>query len=207
MYIGFCTASIALFTDLEIVLEMISMGTLAVFFLVANALIYRRYAVSGRLLPSRVLLFLLLLSAASLGFSLTWSRSPWAPPLFAGAALSLVALLSYSAGDGHVAPPPWSVPFMPWPPALSIFLNVFLITTLKKLSFQRFAVWTVLITLFYVLYGVHRTYEAEEMGTRGGSDGGDGLREDGVVINVSSVQQQAKLDNIQLVVPVVVTQV
>lgn len=45
------------------------------------------------------------------------------------------------------------------------------------------------------------------MGTRGGSDGGDGLREDGVVINVSSVQQQAKLDNIQLVVPVVVTQV
>lgn len=53
-------------------------------------------------------------------------------------------------------------PFMPWPPAMSIFLNVFLMTTLKILSFQRFAIWACLITIFYVLYGVHNTYEAEE---------------------------------------------
>lgn len=57
----------------------------------------------------------------------------------------------------------WSVPFMPWPAAISIFLNLFLITTLKMLSFQRFAVWACLITMFYVLYGVHSTYQAEEM--------------------------------------------
>lgn len=57
----------------------------------------------------------------------------------------------------------WSVPFMPWPAAMSIFLNVFLMTTLKKLSYQRFGIWACFITLFYVLYGVHSTYQAEEM--------------------------------------------
>jgi len=57
----------------------------------------------------------------------------------------------------------WCVPFMPWPPVLSIFLNLFLITTLNLLAFQRFAMWTCFITLFYLLYGVHSTYQAEEI--------------------------------------------
>lgn len=57
----------------------------------------------------------------------------------------------------------WSVPYMPWPAAMSIFLNVFLMTTLKLLSFQRFAIWGCFITIFYVLYGVHSTYQAEDI--------------------------------------------
>lgn len=60
-------------------------------------------------------------------------------------------------------PSEWSVPLMPWPAAISIFLNVFLTTALKTMSFKRFAIWGCLITVFYVLYGVHSTYEAEEM--------------------------------------------
>lgn len=50
---------------------------------------------------------------------------------------------------------------MPWPAAASVFLNVFLMTTLKKRSFIRFGVWSCVITLFYLLYGVHSTYHAE----------------------------------------------
>ena len=69
--------------------------------------------------------------------------------------------------------------------------------TLKPLSFQRFAIWTALITLFYMLYGVHRTYQAEEMGTRGDCD------VDNQAIMINSSAQQTKLDNIQLVVPVI----
>lgn len=77
----------------------------------------------------------------------------------------------------------WSVPFMPWPAAISIFLNVFLMTTLPKLSYQRFGVWACAITLFYVLYGVHSTYQGEVV-----EDSVDG------VSNSNSSAQQAKLD-------------
>lgn len=66
----------------------------------------------------------------------------------------------------------WQVPFMPWPAALSIFLNVFLMGTLKKLSYERFGVWTCLVTLVYMLYGVHSTYQAEEMEIEGDESGG-----------------------------------
>jgi hypothetical protein len=34
----------------------------------------------------------------------------------------------------------WSVPLMPWPAAASVFLNVFLIETLKVRSYQRFGI-------------------------------------------------------------------
>ena len=198
--LGLCTASIALFTELEIVLQMISIGTLVVFFLVANALVYRRYAITGANPPSLVLLFLLLLSAAAVGFSATWKHARhhwWGLPLFGGSALALIGLFHYAVPAPSAAGASWSVPYMPWPPALSIFLNVFLMATLKPLSFQRFAIWTALITLFYMLYGVHRTYQAEEMGTRGDCD------VDNQAIMINSSAQQTKLDNIQLVVPVI----
>lgn len=81
----------------------------------------------------------------------------------------------------------WSVPFMPWPAATSVFLNVFLMTTLKKLTFQTVAIWACLITLFYVLYGVHSTYRAEEF-EKGVDD------HDEVMNPSSSTQQITKVD-------------
>ncbi|RDY11967.1 Cationic amino acid transporter 6, chloroplastic, partial [Mucuna pruriens] len=167
--IRLCTASIALFTELDIILELISIGTLLVFYMVANALIYRRYVITGHTPPSHTLLFLFLLSLSALCFSLAWKfkQQWWGLVLFGGFMITITAFFQ------HVVPSSssslaqnaqhWSVPFMPWPPAMSIFLNVFLMTTLKILSFQRFAIWACLITIFYVLYGVHNTYEAEEI--------------------------------------------
>ena len=168
-YIGLCTASIALFTELDIIIELVSIGTLMVFYLVANALIYRRYAItSNHAPPLYTLLFLFLLSLTSLCFSISWKfkQQWWGLVLFGGLVITITASFqrmvvvhsSNLSQDAH-----WSVPFMPWPPAMSIFLNVFLMTTLKPLSFQRFAIWSCLITIFYVLYGVHSTYQAEEI--------------------------------------------
>ncbi|XXG43739.1 hypothetical protein AAC387_Pa01g3709 [Persea americana] len=162
--LGICTASIALFTDLEIVMDMISIGTLLVFYMVANALIYRRYVKPGSNHPLPTLIFLLLLSSSSIGFSLSWKLKEdwWGLVVFGGASIFITAFFHYKVTCVH-RPPEWSVPFMPWPAAASIFLNVFLMTTLKKKAFQRFGVWSCVITLFYVLYGVHSTYQAEEM--------------------------------------------
>ncbi|PON97849.1 Amino acid/polyamine transporter [Trema orientale] len=198
LFLGLCTASIALFTDLDIVLEMISIGTLVVFYLVANALIYRRYVIIGNNPPSQILLFLFLLSLSAIGFSLSWKNKHhwWGLPLFGGSTLIIIALFQYMkvpclAHQAAHSPAAWSVPYMPWPPALSIFLNVFLMTTLKKLSFQRFGIWTVLITLFYMLYGVHQTYQAEETEMIS-------VDHDRDQVDANSSVQQTKLDNIQV---------
>uniref|UniRef100_A0ACD5UDD3 Uncharacterized protein n=1 Tax=Avena sativa TaxID=4498 RepID=A0ACD5UDD3_AVESA len=166
IFLGLCTASIALFTELQIVFEMISIGTLLAFYLVANALIYNRYAKLGTTRPLHVLLFLLLLTLSSIGFSLSrriGGRWRWGMALF-GAILVAVITIFHCTARQDVAQPPseWTVPLMPWPAAASVFLNVFLMTTLKVRSFQRFGIWSLAITVFYVCYGVHSTYTAEE---------------------------------------------
>ncbi|KAJ7952595.1 putative Cationic amino acid transporter [Quillaja saponaria] len=163
LFLGLCTGSIALFTNLDIVLEMISIGTLLVFYLVANALIYRRYVITSHTPPVYTLLFLFLLSCSSIGFSISWKLKQqwWGLPLFGGFTITITAFFQYMM-PSLVQDTAWSVPLMPWPAAISIYLNVFLMTTLKVLSFQRFAIWSFLITAFYVLYGVHSTYQVEE---------------------------------------------
>lgn len=171
---GFCTASIALFTDLNIVFEMISIGTLVVSYLVANALVYRRYVITdndnANRNPLRTLLFLFLLSASALGFALLWKQQRWwGLTAFGGFTTVLTAYFHYANHSNDTNPMvsssncQWSVPFMPWPAAASIFLGVFLMTTLETIAFQRFVVWSCIITVFYVLYGVHSTYKGEEM--------------------------------------------
>ncbi|KAL9327490.1 hypothetical protein ACSQ67_002493 [Phaseolus vulgaris] len=167
LFLGVCTACVALFTDLDIIIELINMGTLVVFYLVANALIYHRYVITSHTPPFYTLLFLLLFSLSALGFSLSWKFNllRWGLPLFGGLMITITAFYHHQVPHTHAQLPhtDWCVPFMPWPPVLSIFLNLFLITTLNLLAFQRFAMWTCFITLFYLLYGVHSTYQAEEI--------------------------------------------
>lgn len=174
---------------------MISIGTLVVFYLVANALIYRRYVIIGNNPSSQILFFLFLLTSSAIGFSFSWKNEHhwWGLPLFGGSTLTIIALFQYMIGVPCLAQyhpsAGWSVPYMPWPPALSIFLNVFLMSSLKKLSFQRFGIWTVLITLFYMLYGVHRTYQAEETEMIS-------VDHDRDQVNVNTSVQPNKLDSI-----------
>ncbi|KAI4315196.1 hypothetical protein L6164_028031 [Bauhinia variegata] len=162
LFLGACTASIALFTEMDIIVEMVSIGTLLVFYLVANALVYRRYAITSNSPPLHTLLFLFLLSFGAIGFSISWKLKQqwWGLPVFGGFMITITAFFQYMVPSlGQHAD--WCVPFMPWPAAISIFLNVFLMTTLKILAFQRFAIWACFITIFYALYGVHSTYQAE----------------------------------------------
>ncbi|KAF2935156.1 hypothetical protein DAI22_04g212500 [Oryza sativa Japonica Group] len=166
IFLGLCTASIALFTELQVVFEMISIGTLLVFYLVANALIYHRYAKLGANRSLHVLLFLLILTLSSLGFSLSrriHGQCRWGMALFGATSVTITAMFHCAVRRDMPEPPSeWMVPLMPWPAAASVFLNVFLMTTLKVMSFQRFGLWSFVIIVFYVCYGVHSTYSAEE---------------------------------------------
>ncbi|XP_015084658.1 cationic amino acid transporter 6, chloroplastic-like [Solanum pennellii] len=192
--LGICQASIALFTELDIVIEMISIGTLLVFYLVSNALIFRRYVILSKNPPLHTLLFLFLLSSTSFAFSLSWKFKLhwWNLTLFAGLTFFTTVIFQYFVPMVVMQrQESWLVPFMPWPATISIFLNVFLMTTLKMVAYKRFGIWTCVITIFYVLYGVHSTYHAEEI-----------LEMVVVVDNVnvnSSTQQQITKVDIQLV--------
>ncbi|CAL4989558.1 unnamed protein product [Urochloa decumbens] len=185
-FLGVFTAALALFTDLDVLLNLVSIGTLFVFYMVANAVVYRRYVgdtdISGaehhhqqQQQRNRARAFLGGFSLLAVSFTAAWQLAP------AGAARSGLLAALAAAAVGAVAafqalvpqaraPELWGVPGMPWVPAASVFLNVFLLGSLDKPSYVRFGVFSAAAVLVYVLYSVHASHDAAEEG--GGSGGG-----------------------------------
>lgn len=165
VFLGACTAGIALFTDLSVLLNLISIGTLFVFYMVANALIFRRHHVSGKTDAWPTAAFLTLLSVLAVTFVSVWqcdkeNRHSWALYLLGGLAIALTTLFWVKVPTAQKGKD-WSVPCMPWVAAASIFLNVFLLGSVDKDSYIRFLAWTAIAVVFYLLYGVHSTHDAE----------------------------------------------
>ncbi|CAD6268373.1 unnamed protein product [Miscanthus lutarioriparius] len=163
------TAALALFTELDILLNLVCIGTLFVFYMVANAVVYRRYIGSDSEPAAHrwpTLAFLVVFSLAALAFTLSWKL---APPETRGRARG--------PPGGARVPELWGVPGMPWVPAASVFLNVFLLGSLDRPSYVRFAIFSAAALLVYVLYSVHASYDAEESG-RLDVDGGGGKVQD-----------------------------
>ena len=167
---GIFTAAIALFTDLDVLLDLVSIGTLFVFYMVANAVIYRRYVAIGTTNPWPTLSFLCSFSFTSIMFSLTWNFVPTGRAkagLLSACAVIAVAILQLFHCMVPQARKPefWGVPLMPWIPSISIFLNVFLLGTLDGPSYVRFGFFSAVAVLVYVLYSVHASFDAEGDGS------------------------------------------
>ncbi|KAI4373094.1 hypothetical protein MLD38_011257 [Melastoma candidum] len=165
-FLGVVTAVIALFTELGVLLNLVSIGTLFVFYMVANAVVYRRYVSIRTTSPWPTVSFLLSFSATSIAFTLLWKFAPsgrsksFALGAFALLALGIVQVF-YSAARQVRKPEFWGVPLMPWIPSVSIFLNVFLLGSLDGRSYMRFGVFSVLVAIVYMLYGVHASYDGD----------------------------------------------
>ncbi|KAK4708046.1 hypothetical protein R3W88_028971 [Solanum pinnatisectum] len=172
VFLGICTAAIALFTDLQILLNLVSIGTLFVFYMVANAVIYKRYVSIGVTNPWPTLSFLFCFSLTSILFTLLWQFAPPGKPkaFMLGActaiAIAVLQLFHYMVPQAQ-KPEFWGVPLMPWIPSMSIFLNIFLLGSLDRPSYVRFGFFSALAVLVYVLYSVHASFDAEEDGTLG----------------------------------------
>ncbi|KAG5556957.1 hypothetical protein RHGRI_007263 [Rhododendron griersonianum] len=170
LFLGICTAAIALFTDLNILLNLVSIGTLFVFYMVANAVIYRRYVSVGSTNPWPTLSFLFCFSLTSIIFTLIWQFGPSGKPkaFMLGActviAIAVLQLFHWVVPQAR-KPEFWGVPLMPWIPSISIFLNIFLLGSLDGPSYARFGFFSALIVLVYVLYSVHASFDAEEDGS------------------------------------------
>jgi amino acid transporter len=186
IFLGMCTALICFFTDLQVLLSLISIGTLFVFYMVANALIYRRHVVVGKTNPLPTLAYLTALTTLAACFVIVW-QSMDSTSTVATTTTTSVNDNSYSSCSGSAAlllvccaslsifitgvfwwkvpsvhkGKEWTVPCMPWIAAASIYLNVFLLGSVDTDSYIRFAIWTALAVVFYFVYGVHSTHDAE----------------------------------------------
>lgn len=164
------TAAIALFTELHVLVNLVSIGTLFVFLMVSNAVIYRRYVSIETPSSWPTLSFLLSFSFTCIMFTLLWWLAPPGKPkgFMLGAcsvvALALVQLFNYMVPQAR-KPDFWGVPLMPWVPCFSIFLNIFLLGNIDSPSYVRFGFFSAVVVLVYVLYSVHASFDGEEEGS------------------------------------------
>ncbi|KAK7247338.1 hypothetical protein RIF29_42219 [Crotalaria pallida] len=157
------TAVIAFFTDLGILSNLLSISTLFIFMLVALALLVRRYYSSGVTTKAnqiKLIVCLVLILGSSAGISAYWATSDgWigyaiAVPLWFLGTFSLCLSVPQAK-----QPKLWGVPLVPWLPSLSIAINIFLLGSIDKKSFIRFGIWTGFLFVYYLLLGLHASYD------------------------------------------------
>lgn len=168
MSIIIASCFIALFTNLNILSNLLSISTLFIFMLVALSLIVRRHYVSGETSSRHqmlLIIFLVLIIGSSVATATYWGATEgkgWilytvTVPIWFAATLGLAVFVPKAR-----QPKFWGVPFVPWVPSLSIATNSFLLGSLDADSYIRFGVWTFLMLIYYVFYGLHASYDAAQ---------------------------------------------
>ncbi|GJT89774.1 cationic amino acid transporter 5 [Tanacetum coccineum] len=157
------SACIAFFSSLDVLASLLSVSTLFVFMMMAVALIVRRYYAQG-VTPQpnllKLICFLAIIIASSIGTSACWGlKSGWVGyavtvPLWFLGTLGISVVLPQQR-----TPKVWGVPLVPWLPSLSIATNLFLMGSLEYMAFIRFGICTVIMLIYYVLFGLHATYD------------------------------------------------
>uniref|UniRef100_A0A0D9WQZ7 Cationic amino acid transporter C-terminal domain-containing protein n=1 Tax=Leersia perrieri TaxID=77586 RepID=A0A0D9WQZ7_9ORYZ len=158
-------ACVALFSSLDVLASVSSISTLFIFALVAVALLVRRYYVSGATSPAQLrtfLAFLALVVLSSIGLSVYYnsgygSRWPGYVGFGGGWAVGAAGLAVFAKQQR--VPKVYGVPLMPWLPAMSVATNVFLMGSLGTAAYVRFGICTAVMLAYYVLFGVHATYD------------------------------------------------
>ncbi|KAF0924855.1 hypothetical protein E2562_014941 [Oryza meyeriana var. granulata] len=164
MLIAVAGACIGFFSSLDVLSSLLSISTLFIFMMMATALLVRRYYVRGvtsRTHATRLVALLAVVIGSSAGIAAYWGVAPerWVGytvlvPLWAAGTLGIQLLVPVAR-----APKVWGVPLVPWLPSLSIATNLFLMGSLGAQAFIRFGVCTAIMLLYYVLVGLHATYD------------------------------------------------
>ncbi|CAN6446308.1 unnamed protein product [Victoria cruziana] len=165
LLVTFFSGIIAFFSSLDVLANLLSISVLFIFMMMAVALLVRRYYLRGvtpRANIGRLVFFLILITGSSIGASACWSLSPRAwigyvitVPLWFSGTLGIAVFLGQQK-----FPKVWGVPLVPWLPSVSIAANIFLMGSLDYHSFIRFGVCTVVMLVYYILFGLHATYDA-----------------------------------------------
>ncbi|KAL6602823.1 hypothetical protein ACP70R_043184 [Stipagrostis hirtigluma subsp. patula] len=186
-------ACVALFSSLDVLASVSSISTLFIFALVAVALLVRRYYVAGTTSPAELrtfLAFLALVVLSSIGLSVYYNSSlagRW--PGYAAFGAVWVAGTAGMAmcAKQQRAPKVYGVPLMPWLPAMSVATNLFLMGSLGSMAYLRFGICTAAMLVYYVLFGVHATYDvAHTRGEIASADAAVDSAEQGKIVPVST---------------------
>ncbi|KAA8514852.1 hypothetical protein F0562_018031 [Nyssa sinensis] len=158
------TAVIAFFTKLDVLANLLSISTLFIFMLVAVALLVRRYYVSGvttTVNRNKLIACLVLILTSSIATATYWgvSEKGWIGYCITGPIwlLATVALAFFVPQARE--PKLWGVPLVPWLPSASIAINIFLLGSIDRDSFVRFAIWTAFLLVYYFFVGLHASYD------------------------------------------------
>nr|AFK44191.1 unknown [Lotus japonicus] len=158
------SSCIAFFTGLDVLSSLLSVSTLFIFMMISVALLVRRYYVTGvtpREDMLKLVFFLMMIVASSMRISAYWGLRPngWVGYAIAVPVRFLATLgMSVFLKQQRLARV-WGVPLVPWLPSLSIATNVFLMGSLSYDAFVRFGVCTLVMLVYYVLFGLHSTYD------------------------------------------------
>lgn len=158
------TAAIAFFTKLAILSDLLSISTLFIFMLVALALLVRRYYIAGETSAenrNKLIVFLVVILASSAATSGYWAlvEDGWVSycvtvPVWLLATAAIAFLVPQAR-----KPRLWGVPLVPWLPSASIAINIFLLGSIDKDSFIRFGIWTGILLVYYLVLGLHASYD------------------------------------------------
>lgn len=140
--------------SLEAISQMISLGTLLAFSIVALGVLINRYETEdSNLHISRPLIYAVLCFCFS--FSVTLELPLVVSALFFG--LLIFVLVSIWFLPQTQIPTTFACPLLPWIPAISILLNCFVISQLDIYAWLRFFVWTILGLSIFFSYSIHHS--------------------------------------------------
>ncbi|KAK1369029.1 Cationic amino acid transporter 1 [Heracleum sosnowskyi] len=158
------TAIVAFFTKLEVLANLLSISTLFIFMLVSVALLVRRYYVTGVTTTAnrnKFIACIVLILGSSIGTSAYWGlcEDGWigyciTVPIWILSTIGIKVFVPHAR-----EPKLWGVPLVPWLPSASIAINIFLLGSIDGDSFIRFGVWTVLLLIYYIFFGLHASYD------------------------------------------------
>lgn len=161
---------LAFFSSLDVLSSVLSFSTLFIFMLMAIALLMRRYYkkdVTPKRDAIKFMVSLCVIFGSSLGVTILWSsnRRGWIEYAVCGG-LWVVGTLGMALTPKHRNPKVWGVPLVPWVPSLSIAMNTFLIGSLGAAAIWRFFICSAVMLVYYVLAGVHATYDVAHVDRR-----------------------------------------
>ncbi|CAJ2677177.1 unnamed protein product [Trifolium pratense] len=160
------TAMVAFFTDLRILSNLLSISTLFIFMLVAVGILVRRYYSTGITTKEnqiKLIVCVVLIIGSSCGMSGYRAMSDG----WIGWAVTAPLWLLGTGGVWFLVPEVkkpkvWGVPLVPWLPSFSIAINIFLLGSIDKDSYIRFGIWSGILLIYYVLIGLHASYDASK---------------------------------------------
>ncbi|KAM7498535.1 hypothetical protein LguiA_022949 [Lonicera macranthoides] len=154
---------VSFFSSLDVLSSVLSFSTLFIFMLMAIALLVRRYYVknvTSKFDLAKFLVCLFVVIGSSIAITAFWnSNRRWWIGYVVSGVFWLLGTFGMVLLHKQRVPKIWGVPLVPFLPSLSIGMNLFLIGSLGGAAFLRFFICSAVMLVYYMLVGVHATYD------------------------------------------------